>query len=30
MKKLQVRKTGPVRMTSAMIPFYGITNTCPK
>lgn len=23
MKKLQVRKTGPVRLTSAMIPFYG-------
>ncbi len=24
MKKLQVRKTGPVRMTSAMVPFYSI------
>lgn len=23
MKKLQVRKTGPVRLTSAMVPLYG-------
>jgi len=24
MKKLQVRKTGPVRLTSVMAPMYGI------
>lgn len=23
MKKLSVRKTGPVRLTSTMVPFYG-------
>lgn len=28
MKKLSVRKTGPVRLTSSMIPFY-IIITCP-
>jgi hypothetical protein len=31
MKKLQVRKTGPVRLTSAFTPLYGnIFGFCPS